>query len=131
MQRVKKAMKNFKIITERVLQDCRPKIDDIPDIKANLENLMYQTEHLLTRDPKDINQHYSLHEAEVLCNRKGKAHRKYAFNSKVSLSLLNRGAGIMMGYEFLSGALYNCYTFSKHWISPGKSGGLRGAACFY
>ena len=86
---------------------------------------MHQTEHLLTRDSKDKNKLYSLHETEVSCISKGKSHKKYEFGCKVSLSIVNKGAGIVTGCESLSGAPYDGHTSSKHLIYPSKSLGLR------
>ncbi|MBT8348542.1 MAG: IS5 family transposase [Sulfurovum sp.] len=113
MKRAKRAMKKFKTIVGRVLRDCKRKIDDTPKFKVQFDNIVKQTEHLLTRKKKDKNKLYSLHEPDVTCISKGKAHKRYEFGSKVSLSITHKGAGIVTGCEALSGAPYDGHTLKK------------------
>ncbi len=113
MKRAKKAIKRLKTITGRIMRDCRRKIENMPDTKEKFERVLGQTEHLLTRKPKDKNKLYSLHEDDISCISKGKAHKKYEFGSKVSLSIINEGAGIITGCESLSGAPYDGHTLKE------------------
>jgi len=113
MKRVKKAMKKFKTITGRVLRDCKRKIQYKPGIKQQFQEIIEQTEHLLTRNVTDKNKLYSLHEPDVACISKGKAHKKYEFGSKVSLSITHKGTGIVTGCEALSGAPYDGHTLKQ------------------
>lgn len=113
MKRAKKAMKKFKTITGRVLRDCKRKIQYKPGIKQQFQEIIEQTEHLLTRNVTDKNKLYSLHEPDVACISKGKAHKKYEFGSKVSLSITHKGTGIVTGCEALSGAPYDGHTLKQ------------------
>jgi IS5 family transposase len=113
MKRAKKAMKKFKTITGRVLRDCKRKIQYKPGIKQQFQETIEQTEHLLTRNVTDKNKLYSLHEPDVACISKGKAHKKYEFGSKVSLSITHKGIGVVTGCEALSGAPYDGHTLKQ------------------
>jgi IS5 family transposase len=113
MKRAKKAMKKFKTITGRVLRDCKRKIQYKPGIKQQFQETIEQTEHLLTRNVTDKNKLYSLHEPDVACISKGKAHKKYEFGSKVSLSITHKGIGVVTGCEALSGAPYDGHTLQQ------------------
>ena len=88
-------------------------MENMPDTKEKFERVLGQTEHFLTRKPKDKNKLYSLHEDDISCISKGKAHKKYEFGSKVSLSIINEGAGIITGCESLSGAPYDGHTLKE------------------
>ena len=113
MKRAKKAMKKFKTITGRVLRDCKRKIQYKPGIKQQFQEIIEQTEHLLTRNMTDQNKLYNLHETEVTCISKGKAHKRYEFGSKVSLSITHKGTGIVTGCEALSGGPYDGHTLKQ------------------
>jgi transposase, IS5 family len=113
IKRAKRVMKKFKTVVGRLLRDCKRKIDDTPKLKVQFDNIVKQTEHLLARKKKDRNKLYSLHEPDVVCISKGKAHQRYEFGSKVSLSITHKGAGIVTGCEALSGAPYDGHTLKK------------------
>ena len=47
------------------------------------------------RPPHDTHQRYRLHEPEVPCISKGKAHQRYEFGQKVAIATTNRGNWIV------------------------------------
>lgn len=103
MKRARKAQKKLKTIVGRVVRDCERKIAGNkvlePLFKTDLEN----AHHLLTRKISDKNKLYSLHELDVACIAKGKAHKRYEFGCKVSLTITHKGKGIITS----SNALHN------------------------
>ena len=67
--------------------------------------LKYETElkifkKVLSQKKGDKNKIYSLHEPEVYCMSKGKAHKKYEFGSKVSVVLTKESGIAVGGYNF-------------------------------
>jgi transposase, IS5 family len=65
-----------------------------------------KAERLLMQTIKDKNKLYSLHEPHVVCIAKGKAHKKYEFGSKASVTATNREC-FVVGMMGLSGNPYD------------------------
>ena len=55
---------------------------------------------------------YSLHEPEVMCISKGKAHKRYEFGQKVSVTTTNRGDWIV-GVNLCRGNPCDGHTLAK------------------
>src|SRR5699024_4842661 len=55
---------------------------------------------------------YSLHEPSVDCISKGKAHKRYEFGTKVSVTTTNRG-GFVVGMRALPGNPYDGHTLNE------------------
>jgi IS5 family transposase len=78
---------------------------------AGVGKILSQTNHLLTRTRNDKGKLYSLHEPDVACISKGKAHKKYEFGCKVSLSITHKkGTGIITSANALQGNPYDGHT---------------------
>jgi len=90
MKRAKKEAKHFKVLVGRIVRDCERKIAGNPSAEQDFSVILNQTRHLLTRKKNDKKKLYSLHEPHVDCISKGKAHKRYEFGCKVSLSITHR-----------------------------------------
>ena len=95
MKRAKGAQKKLKTLVGRVVRDCERKIANNENLKNLFANELDNAKHLLTRKISDKDKLYSLHEVDVDCIAKGKAHKRYEFGCKVSLSVTHKGKGIV------------------------------------
>ena len=84
MKRARKTIKRLKTILGRVARDVERKIISSVGSSANSTNLaeifapiLNQTKRLLAQERKSKNKLYSLHEPDVHCISKGKAHKRY------------------------------------------------------
>lgn len=111
MKRAKSAIKKLKTKVGRVVRDCERKVkfDDI-FLKEQFRSELSKAKALLQQGIKSKNKLYSLHEPHVECISKGKAHKRYEFGVKVSLSLTHKKRGIITGSEALLGNPYDGHT---------------------
>lgn len=110
MQRARKAQKRLKTIVSRVVRDCERKIAGNKELELLFQNELKKARHLLTRNKTDKNKLYSLHEESVECIAKGKAHKRYEFGCKVSLSITHKGKGIVTSSNALHGNPFDGHT---------------------
>ena len=93
MKRARKAIKHLRTIVGRVVRDVERKIDSSSSSK-NLSEIftptLVQTKRLLAQERKGKNKLYSLHEPDVACISKGKAHKRYEFGCKVSITTTHK-----------------------------------------
>jgi len=124
MKRAKKAEKKFCTIVGRVMRDCANKADG-EDLVV-FEKIFSQANHLLTRSKTDKNKLYSLHEQDVTCISKGKAHKRYEFGCKVSLAITHRkGIGIITSAAALRGNPYDGHTLENAYKDSYKNTGVK------
>ena len=103
MKRARKAIKHLKTIVGRVVRDVERKISNSaqknfsPENSRNAKNLseiftpiLDQAKRLLAQERGDKNKLYSLHEPDVACISKGKAHKRYEFGCKVSITTTHK-----------------------------------------
>ncbi len=88
-----KALRRLKGYTGRVLRDIERQLDKVPEgaLRTRLVEMIALVNRLLARKLKDRKKLYSLHEPAVDCISKGKAHKRYEFGTKVSVTTTNRG----------------------------------------
>lgn len=82
-KRARKEQKRLQNFLGRVLRDVERKL---PEPSADLRQLLANAKRIQTQKREDSNKLYSLHAPEVECIAKGKAHKKYEFGCKVSVS---------------------------------------------
>jgi len=93
-KRARHAVKRLKTISGRLLREIQRRMD--------LEQLAYYAEkmalyqRMLDQKRGDKNKLYSLHEPHVYCMSKGKAHQRYEFGTKASITT-TRDSGIIIG----------------------------------
>lgn len=85
MQRVLRKLRTF---LGQVLRDIGRKASIID---SELETLLARATRIHQQQPTDKAKLYSLHEPEVRCISKGKAHKRYEFGQNISLATTNRG----------------------------------------
>jgi len=138
MKRAKKAIKHLKTIVGRVVRDverkikinsqANPLIKNDQKIKENLtevfNSILDQTKQLLAQERNSKNKIYSLHEPDVHCISKGKAHKRYEFGCKVSLAVTNK-QGLVVSSEALPGNPYDGHTINTTLASAEKITGVR------
>lgn len=107
-KRMRRQLRKLKTWLGRVIRDIRRKIP-APDLA--LENLLALCERLHAQQPQDKNKLYSLHEPDVVCISKGKAHKRYEFGQKISVTTTNRGNWIV-GVELCQGNPYDGHTLA-------------------
>ncbi len=71
----------------RLIRDIKRKV---PVMDAELGTLLELCQRLCDQHPQDSNKLYSLHEPEVRCISKGKAHKRYEFGQKIAMATTNR-----------------------------------------
>jgi len=84
----------------------------VPNPDEALEELLRLCERLHAQKQTDSKKLYSLHEPDVMCISKGKAHKRYEFGQKVSVATTNRGNGIV-GVALCAGNPYDGHTLAQ------------------
>ena len=108
-RRMRGELKKLRTLLGRVIRDLRRKI---PRPDESLETLLSLCERLHAQKKSDRKKLYSLHEPEVQCISKGKAHKRYEFGQKISVTTTNRGNWIV-GVDLCEGNPYDGHTLSK------------------
>jgi IS5 family transposase len=108
-KRMRRGLKTMRTWLGRVIRDIRRRV---PEPDASLWSLLTLCERLHAQQPTDSNKLYSLHEPEVKCISKGKAHKRYEFGQKVSIATTNRGNWIV-GAELCQGNPYDGHTLAQ------------------
>lgn len=99
-----KAMRKLKVIAGRLVRDIQRKMSE--------ESLSYYGSSLelfqqvLMQGRTTTNKRYSLHEPDVWCIAKGKAHKKYEFGCKVSVTRTSK-SGVIVGMKSFKGNPYD------------------------
>lgn len=109
MRRAGKMTRQLKTYLGRVYRDIERKIEE-PD--EELRKLLKLSEKLLAQKREDKHKIYSIHAPEVECIAKGKAHRRYEFGCKVSMTTSSRGNWIL-GIKAHHGNPYDGHTLKS------------------
>jgi IS5 family transposase len=122
MKRARKAIKHLRTIVGRVVRDVERKISNSaqknfsPENSRNAKNLseiftpiLDQAKRLLVQERRDKNKLYSLHEPDVACISKGKAHKRYEFGCKVSITTTHK-QGLVISSQALPKNPYDGHT---------------------
>lgn len=108
-KRARKSEKKIKVYLGRVYRDIQGKVKDPSE---ELKGLLLLADRLLKQSKKDKNKLYSIHEPEVECIAKGKAHKKYEFGNKVSIATSLRSNWLLGALSF-QGNPYDGKTLSQ------------------
>ena len=96
--KAKKSARKLKTIAGRLTRELRRKLSE-EQLSKHEENIQL-FEKVLAQKKGDKNKIYSLHEPKVYCMSKGKAHKRFEFGSKVSLTLTKNGGVAVGAYNF-------------------------------
>ncbi len=116
-KRMRRKLKKLRTWLGRVIRDLRRRV---PDPDEALEELLCLCERLHAQKQTDSKKLYSLHEPDVMCISKGKAHKRYEFGQKVSVATTNRGNWIV-GVELCQGNPYDGHTLAQAIASVEKT----------
>jgi IS5 family transposase len=93
-KRARRAVKRLKTISGRLLRAIQRKMT-LEQLETYRERFaLYQ--RMLNQKRGDKNKLYSLHESHIYCMSKGKAHQRYEFGTKASITT-TRDSGIIIG----------------------------------
>jgi IS5 family transposase len=91
-KRMRRELRRLRTYVGRLIRDIRRKATDIDE---DLSTLLDRAERIRNQQPQDAKKLYSLHEPEVQCISKGKAHKRYEFGQKVAVATTNRSNWIV------------------------------------
>lgn len=101
------AKRKLKTIAGRLVRELERKLPE-DDYTKELE--LYKK--VLAQEQNSKNKIYSLHEPEVYCMSKGKAHKKYEYGCKASV-VLTQNTGIIVGAMTFKTNVYDGHTLPK------------------
>jgi IS5 family transposase len=108
-QRMRRCLRKLRTYVGRLIRDIRRKVCD-PD--EALATLLERADRVRQQQPHDTHKLYSLHEPEVQCISKGKAHKRYEFGQKVAVASTNRG-NWMVAAKLLPDNPYDGHTLAE------------------
>lgn len=108
-KRMRRSLRKLRTYVGRLIRDIRRKVA-VPD--ADLATLLERANRVRQQQPQDSHKLYSLHEPEVQCISKGKAHKRYEFGQKVAIATTNRGNWIV-GAKLLPDNPYDGHTLTE------------------
>ena len=85
-KRMRRQLRTLRTYVGRLIRDIQRKAATIDD---DLATLLSRADRIRRQQPKDSHKLYSLHEPEVRCISKGKAHKRYEFGQKVAIATTN------------------------------------------
>ncbi len=86
-RRMRRELRRLRTWAGRLIRDIKRKT---PCPGAGLVGLLDRCQRLVDQQPKDSHKLYSLHEPEVCCISKGKAHKRYEFGQKIAVATTHR-----------------------------------------
>ena len=107
-KRMSKGLRTLKGYTGRVMRDVARRLHTVTDdaLRARVEGQLALVARLLTQKPRDKRKLYALHEPDVDCISKGKAHKRYEFGCKVTIATAHR-EGFVLGMRSMPGNPYD------------------------
>ena len=108
-RRAQRETKRLKTLLGRVVRDIERKTSEPSNI---LKEQLTLAKELLQQRRDSKNKIYSIHERQVECIAKGKAHQRYEFGCKVGFSVTARGNWIV-GAQAFNGNPYDGHTLKK------------------
>ena len=108
-QRMRRSLRKLRTYAGRLIRDIRRKVGAPDD---ELATLLQRADRVRQQQPHDTHKLYSLHEPEVQCISKGKAHKRYEFGQKVAIATTHRGNWIV-GAKLLPNNPYDGHTLAE------------------
>ena len=129
MKRARRVIKHLRTIVGRVVRDVERKIGSSANLAEIFTPILSQTKRLLVQQRKDKNKLYSLHEPDVACISKGKAHKRYELGCKVSITTTHK-QGLVISSQALPGNPYDGHTLKPALESAEKITGVEIESAF-
>jgi len=95
-----------------VVRDIERKIENSSNLQEHFAPLLETAHRLLSKQRQDKNKLYSLYEPEVECIAKGKAHKKYEFGCKVSITTTSKN-NFLVGAQALHDNPYDRHSLNE------------------
>jgi IS5 family transposase len=108
-KRMRQSLRKLRTYVGRLIRDIGRKR---PQPDAALSTLLERADRIRQQQPQDTHKLYSLHEPEVQCISKGKAHKRYEFGQKVAVATTNRG-NWMVTAKLLPNNPYDGHTLAE------------------
>lgn len=108
-KRMRRCLRKLRTYVGRLIRDIRRKASELD---PELATLLDRAERIRQQPPHDTHKLYSLHEPEVQCISKGKAHKRYEFGQKVAIATTNRGNWTVAA-KLLPGNPYDGHTLAE------------------
>lgn len=124
LKRARKQSRKLKVYLGRVYRDLLRQLEKRPELKNEFAELLTKTEKLLKQKRKDKNKLYSMHAPEVECIGKGKAHKRYEFGVKASITCTHKN-NFIIGANSLPGNPYDGHTLKEALDQVEKLTGIR------
>lgn len=86
-KRMRRQLSKLRTYVGRLIRDIGRKVALMDE---DLASLLARVDRLRRQQPQDSHKLYSLHEPEVQCISKGKAHKRYEFGQKVAIATTNQ-----------------------------------------
>ena len=109
MKRLRRQVRTLRTYLGRVVRDIERQIADAPERQLVFAEELAMAKRLLAQEKHSKGKLYSLHAPEVECLSKGKAHKRYEFGVKVSISSTNK-SNFIVGALSLPGSPYDGHT---------------------
>ena len=97
MKRLRRQVRTLRTYLGRVVRDIERQIADAPARQLVFADELAMAKRLLAQEKHSKGKLYSLHAPEVECISKGKAHKRYEFGVKVSITSTNKSNFIVGG----------------------------------
>lgn len=107
-KRMKGRIRFLRVRVGRLIRDIQRKAGAMDN---ELVTLIDRATRICTQRPRDKDKLYSLHEPEVRCISKGKAHKRYEFGQKVSVATTNR-SNWFVASNLVAGNPYDGHTLA-------------------
>ena len=108
-KRMRRQLRKLRTYVGRLIRDIQRNATDIDE---ELAILLDRADRIRRQQPKDAKKLYSLHEPEVQCISKGKAHKRYEFGQKVAVATTNRSNWFVAAH-LLENNPYDGHTLSE------------------
>ena len=109
LKRAGRETRKLRTILGRVIRDVERKSQEVDPA---LQELLCVSKRIHEQERRDRNKVYSVHEPQVDCISKGKAHKRYEFGCKASLAVTSKGGWLVGGRAF-HGNPYDGHTLTE------------------
>ena len=112
MKRMRRQVKTLRTYLGRVVRDTQRQIIPHRELQAVFVEELAMAKQLLSQEKHSKGKLYSLHAPEAACLSKGKAHKRYEFGVKVSITSTNK-SNFIVGGQSLPGNPYDGHTLQE------------------
>jgi len=108
-KRMRRQLRKLRTYVGRLIRDIQRKADTVDEDLAAILSL---ADRVRRQQPKDSHKLYSLHEPQVQCISKGKAHKRYEFGQKLAIATTN-GDNWVVASRLMKNNPYDGHTLAE------------------